>query len=68
MAKKLKPIEQLPDKGHINLQEVLKFLPVSRAAWYKGIHAGHYPHPAKTHGKDKGYCVKDIHRLIKDLK
>ncbi len=56
-----------PD-GLSRLPEVLKIIPVSRAAWYRGIQQGIYPKPVKlSGGRTSAWRNSDLLDLIEQL-
>lgn len=57
----------LPDTGFLRLKEVLRFFPLSRAAWYGGMADGRFPRPVNLGPRARGYKASDIRRLIKEF-
>lgn len=54
----------LPSTGFIRLPEVLAFIPVSKATWWRGVEAGLYPKPVKLNTRVTAWRVEDIRALI----
>jgi predicted DNA-binding transcriptional regulator AlpA len=61
------PSPGLPASGYIRLSEVLRWIPVSRATWYRGIDEGKFPAPVKITERCSAYRVEDIRALIKSF-
>lgn len=64
-----KGTSHLLDTGYLRLEEVLKYIPVCRASWYKGIQEGKYPKQRKL-GKNSravGWKAEDIRSLINEI-
>lgn len=57
----------LPLEGFIRLSEVLKLLPVSKSAWYRGISEGKYPRPFHLGPKTSLWHVQDIRQLFNKI-
>ena len=60
-------LNTLPDYAYLRLQQVLAIIPVSRSAWYAGIHAGKYPPPVKLGVRTSVYKLVDIKKLLSDI-
>ena len=54
----------LPETGFLRLPEVLRFFPVGRSSWYKGIKRGIYPAPVPLGPRTAAWRAEDIRRLI----
>lgn len=54
---------ELPRDALLTIDEVLLFVPVSRASWYRGVRRGEYPKP-KAYGRRSLWNSRDIARLI----
>lgn len=61
------PVTPLPETGFLRLPEVLRFIPVSRSSWWKGIKAGLYPQAVKLSPGCSAWRVEDIRALIARL-
>lgn len=57
----------LPSIGFIRLNTVLKYIPISKTAWFKGIKQGIYPKPIKLSTRSSAWDVVLIRQLIADL-
>ena len=60
-------LNDLPNGAYLRLAQVLTFIPVSRSAWYAGIHAGKYPPPVKLGVRTSVYKLVDIKKLLSDI-
>lgn len=57
----------LPTTGFLRLNEVLRFIPVKRTRWYKGVKSGEFPAPIAYSPRVKLYRAEDIHSLIERI-
>lgn len=57
----------LPEVGFVRLAEVLRLVPVSKTAWFKGVSEGRFPRPVKLTRRASGYRVQDVRDLIERL-
>lgn len=54
----------LPQTGFLRLPTILKFVPVGRSSWWKGVKEGKYPASIKLGAKTTVWRAEDIHELI----
>ena len=57
-------IPTLPVTGFLRLNDVLKFIPIKKTRWYKGVKSGEFPRPIAFSPRVKVYRVEDIRTLI----
>lgn len=57
----------LPEDGFLRLAEVLRLVPVSKTAWFKGISEGRFPRGVKLTKRAVGYRSADIRALLDRL-
>jgi predicted DNA-binding transcriptional regulator AlpA len=57
------PPAQLPDSALLKVDQVLLYVPISRAEWFRGVRAGDFPQP-RRHGRLVFWHSRDIKRLI----
>lgn len=57
----------LPTTGFLRLNDVLKFIPVKKTRWYKGLKTGEFPQPIQISPRVKAYRAEDIRALISRL-
>ena len=57
----------LPEVGFLRLSDVLKLIPLSKSAWYRGIRSGEFPCPVKLGKRASAYRASDIRALIERL-
>lgn len=50
-------------ESFLRLNEVLRRIPISRAAWYAGVKAGRYPAQVKIGLRAAAWRVSDIDKL-----
>jgi prophage regulatory protein len=55
----------LPASAWLNVEDVLRYVPVSRAGWFRGVRSGAFPAPAKV-GHLSFWKARDI-RVLLDL-
>jgi predicted DNA-binding transcriptional regulator AlpA len=55
----------LPASAWLNVDEVLRYVPVSRAGWFRGVRSGAFPSPHKV-GHLSFWKARDI-RVLLDL-
>lgn len=60
-------ITVIPTTGFLRLNQVLRFIPVGKTAWYDGIKEGRYPAPVKLGPRTAAYRAQDICALIERL-
>lgn len=54
----------LPETGFLRLNDVLKFIPIKKTRWYKGVNSGEFPRPIAFSSRVKVYRAEDIRALI----
>jgi predicted DNA-binding transcriptional regulator AlpA len=54
----------LPDSGLVRLHDILRFVPVGKSSWWKGVNSGRYPKPVKLGPRTTAWRVEDIRELI----
>lgn len=57
-------ISTLPETGFLRLNDVLKFIPVKKTRWYKGVKSGEFPRPISISPRVAAYRAEDIRALI----
>jgi len=55
----------LPESAWLNVDDVLRYVPVSRAGWFRGVRSGSFPPPHKV-GHLSFWKARDI-RVLLDL-
>lgn len=53
-----------PAMGFLRFKDVIRFYPVSKSVWYKGIREGRFPRPVKLSAGTTAWRVEDIRELI----
>jgi predicted DNA-binding transcriptional regulator AlpA len=61
------PVLSFPETGFLRVASVLAFVPMSRAAWFRGVKAGRYPAPVKLSAGVTAWRAEDIRALIDQL-
>jgi len=57
----------MPDDGFLRLKQVLRYIPVSKSAWWEGVKTGKYPPAIEIGPRTTAWRVQDIRDLIKSL-
>lgn len=57
----------LPEVGFLRLSEVLKLIPLSKSAWFRGVAEGRFPRPVKLTQRASAYRASDIRHLLERL-
>lgn len=60
-------IPVLPETGFMRLNDVLKFIPIKKTRWYKGVNSGEFPRPIAFSSRVKVYRAEDIRALIERM-
>jgi len=53
----------LPNTTWLTIDEVLRYVPVSRAVWYRGVRSGAFPRQHKV-GRSSFWTARDIRALL----
>jgi predicted DNA-binding transcriptional regulator AlpA len=54
----------LPSYGFLRLPQILRIIPISRAAWWAGCRSGRFPRPLKLTSRTTVWRVSDIQDFI----
>lgn len=57
-------LRELPETGLLRVNQVLRFVPVSRSNWWEGVKTGRYPKPIKLSERVTCWRSSDIRALI----
>ena len=58
---------EIQQAGFLRLPQVLKLIPVCRAAWWAGCKSGRFPKPVKLGPRTTAWRAEDIAALVKEL-
>lgn len=61
-------ILDIPRTGLLRISQVLRFVPISKSSWWKGVKDGLYPQPVKLSARVTCWRAEDIRALIEKLK
>ena len=61
---KIPELRNLPETGLLRLNQILRFIPISRSAWWAGVKNGRYPKSYKLSERTTVWKVEDIRALI----
>ncbi|AFY62391.1 AlpA family transcriptional regulator [Synechococcus sp. PCC 6312] len=59
-------MSELPKDGFLRIDDVLKFIPVSKSTWWAGVRSGRFPRGVKLGSKTTVWRVQDIRQLIEN--
>jgi len=61
---KIPELQNLPETGLLRVNQILRFIPISRSSWWAGVKSGLYPKPFKLSERTTVWKVADIITLI----
>ena len=61
---KIPELLNLPETGLLRVNQILRFIPVSRSSWWDGVKTGRFPKPFKLGERTTVWKVADIVALI----
>jgi predicted DNA-binding transcriptional regulator AlpA len=61
---KIPELQNLPETGLLRVNQILRFIPISRSAWWAGVKNRRYPQPFKLSERTTVWRVQDIVALI----
>ena len=61
---KIPELQNLPETGLLRVNQILRFIPISRSSWWAGVKSGRYPRPFKLSERTTVWKVADIITLI----
>ncbi len=57
-------LNNLPETGLLRVNQILRFIPISRSSWWAGVKSGKYPKPRKLGERITCWKAEDIRTLI----
>jgi predicted DNA-binding transcriptional regulator AlpA len=57
-------LQNLPETGLLRINQILRFIPVSRSSWWDGVKTGRFPKPFKLGERTTVWKVEDVRALI----
>lgn len=63
---KIPELKNLPETGLLRVNQILRFIPVSRSSWWQGVKTGRFPKPFKLGERTTVWKVSDILALINE--
>jgi predicted DNA-binding transcriptional regulator AlpA len=57
-------LQNLPETGLLRLNQILRFIPISRSSWYAGVKNGRFPKPFKLGARTSVWRAADINALV----
>jgi len=67
MASSIPVYSELAKTGYLRIEQVLRFIPISRSTWWRGVKVKRFPSPVKLGPKITAWRAEDIRQLIEDL-
>lgn len=64
---KIPELKNLPETGLLRVNQVLRFIPVSRSSWWAGVKSGRYPKPFKLSERTTVWKSQDIKLICEGL-
>jgi predicted DNA-binding transcriptional regulator AlpA len=61
---KIPELKNLPETGLLRLNQILRFIPISRSAWWAGVKNGRFPKSFKLGERTTVWKVEDVRALI----
>ena len=61
---KIPELTNLPETGLLRVNQILRFIPISRSSWWNGVKTGRFPKPFKLGQRTTVWRVSDILALI----
>ncbi|MFZ2395324.1 MAG: AlpA family phage regulatory protein [Smithella sp.] len=61
---KIPELQNLPETGLLRVNQILRFIPISRSSWWAGVKTGRYPKPIKLSERTTVWKAADIIALI----
>ena len=61
---KIPELKNLPETGLLRVNQILRFIPVSRSNWWAGVKTGRFPKPFKLGQRITVWKVEDVRKLI----
>jgi prophage regulatory protein len=63
---KIPELKNLPETGLLRVNQILRFIPISRSAWWAGVKNGRFPKSFKLGQRTTVWKVADIIALINE--
>ena len=61
---KIPELKNLPETGLLRVNQILRFIPISRSSWWAGVKSGRYPKPSKLSPRVTVWSVQSIRAII----
>lgn len=61
---KIPELKNLPETGLLRVNQILRFIPISRSSWWAGVKSGRYPKPFKLSARTTVWKSRDIMAII----
>jgi prophage regulatory protein len=64
---KILELKNLPEAGLLRVNQILRFIPISRSSWWAGVKSGRYPKPFKLSERTTVWKSQDIKSICEGL-
>ncbi len=64
---KIPELQNFPETGLLRVNQILRFIPISRSSWWAGVKSGRYPKPFKLSERTTVWKAKDIKSICEGL-
>jgi len=64
---KISELQNLPETGLLRVNQVLRFIPISRSSWWAGVKSGRYPAARKLSDRVTVWSVESIRAIIEGV-
>ena len=61
---KIPELKNLSETGLLRVNQILRFIPISRSSWWAGVKSGRYPKPFKLSARTTVWKSRDIISII----
>ena len=60
-------VEKAESLAFMRLEEILKIIPISRSAWYRGVREGRFPRGCQLSDRTTGWRAAQIVELLEGM-
>jgi predicted DNA-binding transcriptional regulator AlpA len=64
---KILELQNLPETGLLRVNQILRFIPISRSSWWAGVKSGRFPKPIKLSERVTVWRCSDIRNLVEGI-
>ena len=63
MPDKSKKLTSFPKEGLVRVNQIVRFLPISKCTWWNGVREGRFPKPIKLGPNTTAWRAEDVRAL-----